>query len=445
MKNSKRRMAQRSKRMKPSIYLSHAGPPQDLPAEFRMALGEGSEILASRIAHRLSQRLARAHPAVATQLFTARPLWAFDAAREPSFSFREETQGAALVQRAQRTGEVWLIYSGSHFDATGGAQRPAQMARELVRQAGVGYSHWRQPEEHRGDLFLCRPAVLQGFLGSLGVPRRVLLVTLPDESGLALARKGQQEHWTVIYDCLDFWREFDAEWYRVEREAAVVELADLVLVSARKLEQWVELLGARRILYLPNAASPACWKTVPERPRDLHHGSLILLYSGWLGGSWFAWDLLREVAQYGETRNWQIHLIGEPTTPHLQQGNVHFLGGKSYSELGAYLHYSDVCLIPFVTNLLTECVSPLKAFDYVAAGKRVVSTPLPELDGWPGCWQAGNSSEFCRAIEAAAAASVDTAALARFRAEQTFARRTATLRASVFGLPTDLGTLPPPS
>lgn len=135
---------------------------------------------------------------------------------------------------------------------------------------------------------------------------------------------------------------------------------------------------------------------------------------------------------YGEVRGWQIYLLGEPSTRRIRRGNVHFLGPKPYSDLGAYLHPSDVGLIPFVTALLTQCVSPLKAFDYLAAGKPVVSTPLPELEGLPYCWQAARARDFCRAIETAAAAPIDPAALARFRAEHTFAQRVATLRELVF-------------
>jgi glycosyltransferase involved in cell wall biosynthesis len=309
------------------------------------------------------------------------------------------------------------------------------MARELAHQAVVGYAYWQQPEEQRGELLLCRPATLQRLLPYLQARRRALLLTLCDESGLTLARQAREGHWTVVYDCLDFWREFEAEWYTVPREIEMVALADLVVASARKLEQWVELLGAKRTAYLPNAASPACWPPAPDRPPDLRPGALTLLYSGWLGGSWFAWDLLREVARYGEARDWQIYLIGEPTTRRIRRSNVHFLGPKPYPDLGAYLHHSDVCLIPFVTNLLTQCVSPLKVFDYVAAGKPVVSTPLPELEGLPYCWQAARPRDFCRAIEAAVATPADPAALARFRAEHTFAQRVATLRQLVFPSP----------
>ena len=48
-------------------------------------------------------------------------------------------------------------------------------------------------------------------------------------------------------------------------------------------------------------------------------------------------------------------------------------------ELPAFLRGFDVCLVPFLVNELTINSSPLKAYEYVAAGRPVVSSRLPEL------------------------------------------------------------------
>jgi len=39
----------------------------------------------------------------------------------------------------------------------------------------------------------------------------------------------------------------------------------------------------------------------------------------------------------------------------------------------------DVCIIPYVVSELTRYLSPLKLYEYLAAGKAVVSTPQPEV------------------------------------------------------------------
>jgi hypothetical protein len=40
----------------------------------------------------------------------------------------------------------------------------------------------------------------------------------------------------------------------------------------------------------------------------------------------------------------------------------------------------DVCIVPFLDSALTRCVDPVKVYEYLAAGKPVVATVLPELE-----------------------------------------------------------------
>lgn len=45
-----------------------------------------------------------------------------------------------------------------------------------------------------------------------------------------------------------------------------------------------------------------------------------------------------------------------------------------------FLNGADVCLIPYVITGMTRYINPLKAYEYLAAGKPVVSVDLPELE-----------------------------------------------------------------
>lgn len=81
--------------------------------------------------------------------------------------------------------------------------------------------------------------------------------------------------------------------------------------------------------------------------------------------------------------DWQIVLIGpvvkiDPATlPQLP--NIHYLGGKSYDELPAYLAGWDVALMPFAINESTQFISPTKTPEYLAGGCPVVSTPIHDV------------------------------------------------------------------
>ncbi|TSC55640.1 MAG: UDP-glycosyl transferase/glycogen phosphorylase [Parcubacteria group bacterium Gr01-1014_18] len=56
--------------------------------------------------------------------------------------------------------------------------------------------------------------------------------------------------------------------------------------------------------------------------------------------------------------------------------NVHFLGPKDYSVLPKYIQAFDIGLIPHKINDLTRSMNPLKLYEYLAAGKRVLTTPV---------------------------------------------------------------------
>jgi len=59
--------------------------------------------------------------------------------------------------------------------------------------------------------------------------------------------------------------------------------------------------------------------------------------------------------------------------------NIHYLGGKTYEQLPAYLSGWDVALMPFAMNESTQFISPTKTPEYLAGGKPVVSTPIKDV------------------------------------------------------------------
>jgi len=69
--------------------------------------------------------------------------------------------------------------------------------------------------------------------------------------------------------------------------------------------------------------------------------------------------------------------ISEDDLP--KRPNIHYLGGKTYAELPAYLSGWDVALMPFAMNESTEFISPTKTPEYLAGGKPVVSTPVKDV------------------------------------------------------------------
>jgi glycosyltransferase involved in cell wall biosynthesis len=111
---------------------------------------------------------------------------------------------------------------------------------------------------------------------------------------------------------------------------------------------------------------------------------------------WIDFELLRYVAERRPA--WSIVLIG-PVAPFVQTDalkklpNVHFLGRQPQSEIPALLKGVDLCLNPYITGDLADHCSPLKLYEYLSAGKPIVSTEMPEAHKFPNDIVIGRSPE----------------------------------------------------
>jgi len=118
-------------------------------------------------------------------------------------------------------------------------------------------------------------------------------------------------------------------------------------------------------------------------------------------------DLLEAVAR--ARPEWSFVLVG-PAAENARAGlerlaalnNVHALGFRPYDELPAYVGGFSVGVIPYRSTAYTRNCSPLKVYEYLAAGKPVVASGVPELAGMqPDVALAEGSDAFVAAIEAA--------------------------------------------
>ena len=124
---------------------------------------------------------------------------------------------------------------------------------------------------------------------------------------------------------------------------------------------------------------------------------------------------------------WSLVLVGPPAENARGQldrlgalDNVHALGFRPYEELPAYVSGFSVGVIPYRATAYTRNCSPLKVYEYLAAGKAVVASGVPELSGMePDVTLADRPEAFVAAIESAlAASSPEAVARRRATAEQ---------------------------
>ncbi len=103
-----------------------------------------------------------------------------------------------------------------------------------------------------------------------------------------------------------------------------------------------------------------------------------------------------------------------------RRANIVYLGKRGYDELPALLAGFDVALMPFALNRHTANISPTKTLEYLAAGRPVVSTAVPDVvaDHADAVHVAHDAAEFVRLVERARRGDVE-----RLRAGARKARR----------------------
>jgi UDP-galactopyranose mutase len=95
----------------------------------------------------------------------------------------------------------------------------------------------------------------------------------------------------------------------------------------------------------------------------------------------FDTELLDRIAEMRP--DWSFVIVGpvvkiaEEDLP--RRHNIHYLGGKTYAQLPAYLSGWDVALMPFAMNESTQFISPTKTPEYLSGGRPVVSTPIKDV------------------------------------------------------------------
>lgn len=183
-----------------------------------------------------------------------------------------------------------------------------------------------------------------------------------------------------VYHCLDPVKgSFDGK-HGVISEEVLVQNSDLIICSSRQLfNEKVKLNPAT--YFVPNAAdlmhsTKALEPSLALSP--LLEGIIkpLIGYFGVIEGR-TDYELVREVVKRNPDKNFVFVgpiALGVPDWFTEKADNLFFTGGVPYSEMPAIIKGFDVAIIPFRKDELSATVFPLKLFEYLGAGKPVVTT-----------------------------------------------------------------------
>lgn len=217
-------------------------------------------------------------------------------------------------------------------------------------------------------------------------------------------RLRKERGWRIQYDCMDDWVDFpNIGTALLGQEETLVAEADLVTVTGSILkEKWSG--HAANCALVRNGVDFSFFARycVPNNFLPEIKGTIIGFYGAL--AEWIDYPLLAAIAT--RRPDWNLVLIGDVFVKDLagleSMPNVHLIGRRPYPEMPLYLYHFDACLIPFRLYNVTHAVDPVKFYEFMSAGKPVISTRLEEMKAYEEfVYFANGPEEFIEKIELA--------------------------------------------
>ena len=211
---------------------------------------------------------------------------------------------------------------------------------------------------------------------SLDMAEPVLWVN--DPSGALLV---EATTWRSLYDVTDDWTLAERSTAETERviaqEQVLLARCDEVVVCSPAL---AASKGQRRkVTLVPNGVDSAAYLVGHDRPADLPEGA-VAVYVGTLHGDRLDVDLCAATARALEGTGHLVlvgpNALATEQRSRLESAGVLMLGARPSGDVPSYLQHADVLVVPHVVTPFTDSLDPIKLYEYQAAGRPVVATPV---------------------------------------------------------------------
>ena len=204
----------------------------------------------------------------------------------------------------------------------------------------------------------------------------------------------------IIIDYMDDFTGFENPQVElVEKSCKILlEKSDLVIATSAYLGNIAEAYN-KKVIIIRNGTEFDHFYQAFKQERE--KGKIIGYYGAI--AHWFAIEKIEYLAN--QLPECTIILIGEITygiERLTKLSNVQLLGELPYMDLPKHLEYFDVCIIPFDTSTnLIKATNPVKFYEYLSAGKKIVATEIPELEPYKDryVYLTNNDQKFCEYIK----------------------------------------------
>ncbi|MFZ5807151.1 MAG: glycosyltransferase [Verrucomicrobiota bacterium] len=184
----------------------------------------------------------------------------------------------------------------------------------------------------------------------------------------------------IFYRATDLYVEMKNDRAILEAERILLNRCNgMIATSQPVLERLQSLSQNKPSLLLENGVDYEFFSLLREMPEEYAHiPSPRAVYVGALDER-FNFEAIRQLAQ--SLPQLHVVLIGDfPVTQHHSfPSNVHILGMRPYEQAPAYMQHAQIGLLPLSEHPANQGRSPMKLYEYAAAGIPVVATATAEL------------------------------------------------------------------
>lgn len=223
---------------------------------------------------------------------------------------------------------------------------------------------------------------IQGASTILGLKHPVLWITA--EYGVHFM--DSVRHTVSVYDVTDDWTHATVPPVEMKQivsdDAKLVKSADIVIAVSENLRAKKEISG-RKVHHVPNGVKLDMYRKLPAGLAEELKGikGPIVGYAGSLHDDRLDVKLICEVAKLSGGTFTQVFVgpdsMGKESRAALESvPGVVVLPPVSFERLPHVISSFDVCAIPHLLTPFTHSLDPIKAYEYMATGKPIVSTPV---------------------------------------------------------------------
>jgi glycosyltransferase involved in cell wall biosynthesis len=294
------------------------------------------------------------------------------------------TRHHVMARLAKRCPSVWLepqVYWNDYL------RNPRLIAEGRKYEATPGLTVWPSSVLSPG---FSRPAFLamhlerrrlfaaRRYLLARGAKKIILYVWRPE-----FARAVDNAVYDAsVYHIDDEYSFSEVEVATSEIEARLIRRSDAVIVHSEALLEKKRPHNAQMVV-IPNGVDYEAFSKPQKEPEDMR--AIPKPRIGYVGmiKRQMNLELILEVAQKRPAWSFvfigPIVYLGNSAAAHerlKELSNCYFLGARDVKLLPAYMQSLDVCLLTYLMNDYTKYINPLKFYEYLAAGRPIVGSPI---------------------------------------------------------------------